>query len=510
MGTYRGLNLLHLETGDITSINEGLSDPIILSILVDHTGTPWVGTDVGGLNQYENDTGRFITHTMEPSRKGSISGNRIWCIYEDTQNRLWIGTGHGLNFYHRESARFSVYGNAEGLPDNVVKGILEDDRGYIWLTTNRGVSRMDPERGTFRNFNTNDGLQSNVFNPNSGCRLANGSVLVGSNKGTDWFDPEAIEPGDYRPPIVLLSVRKSGRPMFLESEPHLLENIEFTHRDKVISFEFTALDYSNPRANRFAYKLEGFDPDWIESGNERLATYTNLDGGRYVFKVKGSNIDGLWNEDGVSLAVRIIPAPWQTWWARLLYLTVVSALILYLVRSRMARHAEELERTRREVAREHEVAERLKLMNEGLQKEIRERQRAETVQSVLYRISELTVSMTDINDFYNKLHEILGKLVPVENFFIALFEQDQQTIQYPYWVDTQNPKPPRRKFAYGLEEYILRSRKALLAYREELEQLRDRKEILPDRPLPGKLVGGSFGLWRSDIGRAGRSELSRS
>jgi PAS domain-containing protein len=250
-------------------------------------------------------------------------------------------------FSNSDSVTFIHYTEADGLPNNFIYGILEDDEGNLWLSTNKGISRFNPETETFRNYDLADGLQSNEFNRNAYYKSRQGELFFGGIKGLNYFFPHQIKDNPYIPPVVITDFRifnesispnmvpmKGGsaktigaRSVWpLQKDIKETNEIMLSYADKVFSFEFVALDYTAPEKNRYEYIMEGFDEDWVHAGTKREATYTNLDHGEYTFRVKGSNNDGVWNEDGTSLRITIVPPYWQTWWFRTACIIALFAL----------------------------------------------------------------------------------------------------------------------------------------------------------------------------------------
>ena len=216
---------------------------------------------------------------------------------------------------NRETGTFEHYTVREGLPNNFICGTLADENGHLWLSTDHGISRFDPGRGTFRNYDIADGLQSNEFHFIAAARARTGEMYFGGPNGFNVFHPDDVADNPHVPEIVLTDFQIFNQPVKISREGSPLKKpvtvakaVELSHKETVFSFEFASLDYAAPEKNQFAYKMEGFDFDWNYVGTRRFATYTNLDPGSYVFHVKGSNNDGVWNEEGRSLAVVIHPA----------------------------------------------------------------------------------------------------------------------------------------------------------------------------------------------------------
>ncbi|MFN2372689.1 MAG: two-component regulator propeller domain-containing protein, partial [Cyclonatronaceae bacterium] len=315
----------------------GIARPVIIQ---DVDGMFWLGT-ADGLVRFDPGSETFSTFKNNPGQLNSLSNNHIKSILEhpvQPEQYLWIGTSGGLNKFNYRTGKFEHFTVQSGLPNEVVYGILPDEDGNLWLSTNKGLSRFNPEAKTFRNFDVFDGLQSNEFNTGAYFRSKSGELFFGGLQGLNYFFPDAILENPHLPPVVLTGLRVGNRKItnktdsdFLETSLPELNEITFSHKNDVITFEFAALDYSAPQKNRYAYKLEGYNDNWIDAGNLGTATYTNLPHGRYTLRVKGSNNDGVWNEQGLALAVIVTPPWWRTWWAYFMY-AILFLNGLYLLR----------------------------------------------------------------------------------------------------------------------------------------------------------------------------------
>ena len=371
VGTYRGgLNRLNTSTGAFQRFRHDPSDPAslasdrVLALLEDSRGTLWIGTDGGGLSRFLPEREFFASFRHDPKDSQSLSSNHVWSLNEDSSGNLWLGTqGGGLNRWERQDleagrARFHHLSKRHGLPSNVVNGTLWDDEESLWVSTNGGLSRLDPSTERFVNYDASHGLQSNEFNFAAVMRASDGEMFFGGVDGFNTFFPEMIRGNRHSPPVVLTAFLKSNQPVASGRSLSELREISLRHEDRFIAFEFSALDFAAPEKNRYMHKLEGFDPDWVDAGSRRRATYTNLDPGDYVFRVKAANNDGLWNEDGLAIRIDAMPPPWKTGWAYLFYALAISALIALFLRSqaRKQRWASELNRTN--AALKGEIAER--------------------------------------------------------------------------------------------------------------------------------------------------------
>lgn len=293
-----------------------LSDNMIYAISTDAANELWIGT-AQGLNKFDRVSERFLRYQHEPANPKSLGNNRVFAIYadQDDSNILWIGTwGGGLDRFDKRTGEFMHFTEKDGLPNGVIYGILGDEAGNLWVSTNNGLSRFDPRAKTFRNYDADDGLQSNEFNQGAYCKNKNGEMFFGGIAGFNRFHPARIDDNPHPPPIVLTAFKKFDKLVKLDTAITDLTRLKLSYRDNFFSFAFAALDFTNPPKNQYAYKLEGFDEDWIYCGTRRYASYTNLDGGKYTFHVKGANSDGVWNEQGVAVEILVAPPFWKTWW----------------------------------------------------------------------------------------------------------------------------------------------------------------------------------------------------
>jgi signal transduction histidine kinase/ligand-binding sensor domain-containing protein len=323
-------------------------------IYQDRSGTLWLGTWGGVLSRFDNETKTFISYTPDSRDPHKLHGGSIYAIREDRAGTLWLGALDGLYRFNRENETFTRYTESQGLPSSVIQGVLEDSSGKLWLSTRNGLSRFDPQTETFRNYDISNGLQGNEFSESSYAQGQKGELFFGGSNGFNAFFPENIQDNPYVPPVVVTNFKIFNKPVPIRPESVLKQAISsvnaltLPYSDNVFSFEFSALSYASPWKNRYRYKLEGLEPDWNEVGSkQRLAIYTNLAPGDYTFRVKASNNDGVWNEQGTALKITITPPWWETWWFRaLLGLTIVGLFATgYSYRIRSLRHrTQELER----------------------------------------------------------------------------------------------------------------------------------------------------------------------
>jgi len=317
----------------------------VTAICEDAKGFLWFGTSTGGLNKFDKKNQTFTHFRHHPDQPDGIGSNRIVTIYADSKNNLWVGTfGNGLNLYDRQSDSFIHFTEDDGLAGNTVVAIVEDSDNNLWISTNNGISKFDPAEKLFRNFNTNDGLQGKEFNANSVYYDENNNLIYfGGVNGLNIFNPDMITDNLVKPEIVITDFRLFNKSITPGANSVLDQSIQFTDQinlsydQNVIAFEFSALHFINPVKNSYAYKMEGFDSEWINSGSKRFAEYTNLDPGNYVFKVKGANSDGIWNETGTSISIIIDPPFWRTWWAYVIYIVLIIGGFLSIRRYELNR-----------------------------------------------------------------------------------------------------------------------------------------------------------------------------
>ena len=371
----------------------------IWKIYQDHSGKYWIGTQVG-LYEFNKEKGDFTFYQVDSA--AATIHNRMDAIIEDKQQRLWIGTdGLGLIEFERESKKSNRYLGTESImsivldstgklwlgslasglilfdpetkqsdyiskkygPQNFVTlGILSDDKGNIWISTKNGLIKYNPRTKSFKKYDKADGLEVEEFNLHAMCKTSSGKMYLEGDRGLITFYPDEIKDDPYPPNVVITDLSLFNSPeekLEFEKDISELKEVELSYNQNDIHIEFVALHYGYPANNKYKYKLENSDEDWIDAGTQRIATYTNLDPGEYIFKVKGSNCNGVWNEAGTSIKIIINPPLWATTWAYLLYvlLTLSSIYFLWKLNVRRIKTKHEFEMSKFEAEKLHEVDE---------------------------------------------------------------------------------------------------------------------------------------------------------
>jgi ligand-binding sensor domain-containing protein/signal transduction histidine kinase len=304
-----GLHRFDSVTGTFGAYSHRPADPkslgenSVLSLHEDRLGRIWVGT-YAGLSRLDAARSAFDRFAPDPADPTSLANAYAYAFHETADGTLWIGTAGGLERFDEAAGTFHHLNSAGGLPNDVVVSILEDDEERLWLGTNRGLCAFDPGSGSVTAWDTRDGLQSNLFRAGAACRLPGGEMAFGGIGGYNAFHPSRMRRNGAPPPVAI--TRFSAGPDAPAFSP-LGGPVTLDHRSRFLTFEFAALDFVAPHRHRFRYRLEGLDRDWIDAGTRAEAAYAGVPPGRYVFRVLGSNADGVWSEDGASLAVTITP-----------------------------------------------------------------------------------------------------------------------------------------------------------------------------------------------------------
>jgi signal transduction histidine kinase/ligand-binding sensor domain-containing protein/DNA-binding response OmpR family regulator len=420
LGTWdAGMNYFDMERGTFTNYNKTFSQHEVFNVehvtafCKDKKGRIWVGTFGFGLNYYSQDedrlihfsgrdagnsifdnenihcvietsTGDLLAGTMDGlyqikdpyssprivryqySREDSLSlsNNLVVSLFEDAKKQIWVGTiGGGLNLFDIKKGSFRRFSDKNGLPENTIRGMIDDRNKMVWISTNLGIARLNPENFEIKSYSSKTIQQLGEFLYGSVTKDISGNIYFGGSNGFIRFNPDRVTENPNIPPIFFSdfrlfnkSVKIGEKKSPLKKHISVTNNIKLEHRQSVFSIDFVALNYTEPGQNQYAYYLEGFEPDWNYAGHNNTATYTNLNPGKYIFKVKASNNDGKWNPEPAMLTIEVKSPLWATWYALSIYLIVLSS-IFYLVIRFIRRRAIEQEQLRAERIQNHNIQE---------------------------------------------------------------------------------------------------------------------------------------------------------
>lgn len=348
LATTGGLNTFYIDDMSFHNIDlkkyKMFSNHIELVELASN-GNLLIGTTFGFI-VFDPDTKESVLYQHNKNDINSISNNFITTIFEQDSSTVWVGTTNGLNKFDQNDKSFKRYFDIDGLPNNLIYSIEKDMNGYLWISTNCGLSRFNLKTNQFKSFTKLDGLQGNTFIKKSSLTARNGRMYFGGTNGFNDFYPDDVQENTFIPNIVITDFQLMNKqvPIGIEKSPLsenilLSDEITISYRNSVFSFEFAALDFTTPLKNQYAYRLEGFDRDWNYVGNKRIATYTNINPGKYTFHVRGTNNDGVWNNAGRSIQIIITPPFWKTAWFRTIMFFAISFFVvsIYYLRTQSIR-----------------------------------------------------------------------------------------------------------------------------------------------------------------------------
>ncbi len=320
----------------------------LTSITTDEYGTFWIGTYNQGIWRYFPRTGEVIPMLLDRNPDRDPNQRHINNVFCDRKKRIWVGTnGSGLYLYKAKTGDFQRYSIHNGLPNDVIRSIQDDDQGRLWVATNEGICRIDFAKNSYRTFSNRDGLKGKEFFNNLSYQAPDGRLYFGGMHGLNYFNPKDVKDDQRRPRMYFSNLRllnqvatpqATGSPLEKSlDETKCLRLSYFQARS--ITLDFVALFFQPNNECTYAYKLEGFNEDWIYAGKERSATYTNLSPGTYTFRVKAANSDGIWDEKGRSLELRVA-APWYLSWPAILVYFLLFAFALWLYRDHVRKREE--------------------------------------------------------------------------------------------------------------------------------------------------------------------------
>ncbi|MGL1887632.1 MAG: hypothetical protein OCD76_14040 [Reichenbachiella sp.] len=421
-------------------VEGSLKGGLVKSLCLDSEGDIWIGSESYGVNKLvRSDTAEYFKlYVSIPNDSTTLSNAQVNHVFEDSRKTVWIATNQGLSRYNRETEDFRRFTMQDGLPSNSVLSIVEDDYDNLWMGTLNGLVRFNLDTYDMTSFGIDDGIQGKEFSRYSAKKLSTGELIFGGMNGFNIFYPDSVLTNPYLPKVYLTDFKIFNEPVEIDGlnsplKQHITvtNQIELNYKQSVFSFEFTALNFTRSDQNMFAFKLEGLEENWNYVGLQRNASYSNLNPGEYVFRVKAANNDGLWNEEGASLIITVLPPWWLTWWAYVIWIVGVFSMMYVVVIVRtsylrnqrkqlqelVANRTEELEEKNKHISMQaeelHSYNDALNDLNDNLEK------------TVQVRTNELLVKNKKLAEYaFINAHNLR---VPVANIkgLIQLFEVDR-------------------------------------------------------------------------------------
>ena len=427
IATTDGLNRHNRDDNTFTAWtveNSDIGSNSLNTIFKDSRGIIWLGTREhkydpkptrsNGLIKFDPASKSFTTYRHDPANRTSLSNDAVNAIDEDENGTLWIATNNGLNRFNVNDETFEQYYVTDGLPDPLVIGILIDNDGMLWLSTENGLSRFNPTTNTFRNYGKSDGIQANRFNDYSYKKTKAGELIFGGTAGANYFHPSDIFENSTEPVVHLTNFLVNNSPFTLNETLQETGETELTWSENSIGFEFTAINFRSPELTEYEYILEGYDDSWIPSGTRRFANYTNLPSGNYTFQVRAINSEGITSPVNATMAIRIQPPFWNTWWAYGIYLMFLIAGIITVDRIQRKR----VQQKEREKTREKELAQAKEI--EKAYENLKAAQDQLVQQEKLASLGQLTAGIA---------HEIKNPLNFVNNFSDVSLEMIDEALE---------------------------------------------------------------------------------
>ncbi len=407
---------------EITSETHPLKSTTILKIIESYNGKLILGTNTGTLYRFDRHS-EALDVLLSPTESTSSTFSTILTLYESEPGHYWMGTNTGLYRFNEHTGKVQRYIDPEETLNNMVYGILGDPSGNLWCSTNNGILVYTPKAGTFHRYTPLDGLQSHEFSQDAYYGLKDGTFFMGGIDGLNVFRPEDITPNTYAPQVILNEMEILYQPVSPVDQPEILDQqlsetkaIRLNHQQTTFSFEYLALSYSQPLGNKYRYMLQGFDAQWIEAGTRRIANYTNIPPGEYIFKVKGANNDGFWNETPTELKITIVPPFWNTLWFRLILIICLGGTSFIIYRQKK----QNLKQQR--ILLQKTIDEKTKALKEQkAQIEQQNQQLIETNQQVSEKNNKLKIQNQKINEYNEKLLKLSEEVKEETQKRIRLF-----------------------------------------------------------------------------------------
>ncbi|NND72259.1 MAG: GAF domain-containing protein, partial [Rhodothermales bacterium] len=424
---FAGIRILDTRTDTFRHISLATdsveAEPTVFKLEAGVNGSVFAATS-SGVFEIDGDSVRLVS-SYDVTDSTTIGTNGLQGIVERPQEPgvVWlVGDTSGLNRLDTKTGIVTRYTEDDGLSGDSQYGILADDAGTLWMGGSHGISNFDPETETFRNYGLDDGLMSLEYNYGGFFKGSGGVLYLGSVDGVTAFSPEKLRISETAPQIALTDFKIHNKSIDVGASSVLTrplaetESITLVHDQDEVTFNFVALHYANPEKNTYAYMLEGHDPDWIYSGQQRSATYTNLPHGDYTFRVKAANADDVWNEEGISIGLTITPPWWFTWWAYGLY-AIVLGLGIFAV-DRFQRRRLRIKEMERSQLREVE----LRAQSENQRREDAER---------LSEMGRAITSTLSTREIIDTVYEQVNAMTDAAVFGIGIYDEEHNRIDFP-------------------------------------------------------------------------------
>ena len=429
VGSVGGLDRFDTSKGTFTHIllaqDTSEFEPVVLSLWQAVDGALWLGTS-NGLLHVDLSGKVTVASSYDPKDKTRISDNFIHSIVERQSEPgiLWLGltNGGGLNRFDTKTRVATHITMNDGLASNTIYGILEDDEGTLWMSTNGGISNYDPNTKEFRNYGLDDGLMALEYDQNAYAKGASGVMYFGSGLGVTAFEPKYLSTNIIPPQVVITDFKLFNKAIKVGPDSPLKEplsknpEIILNYDQNEISVDFVALHFANSEKNKYSYKLDGFDEEWVDADNKRSATYTNLAPGDYTFNIKASNADGVWNEKGASIQFIIMPPWYRTWWAYMFFVAVFAASVFGI------------DRLQRSIISKKEN-ERAALREAELRAEAENKRRADTEE--LSKIGQAITSSLSIDKIIETVYENVNALMDASVFGVGIYNKGKNRLDFP-------------------------------------------------------------------------------
>ena len=420
-----------------------------LGLLEDREGQIWIGT-INGLDLFNKASKKFRHFQHNALDTKSLSHNRVHHLFQDSKGRIWVGTAGGLNLLKiddKGNTEFQLVQDKDGNVDPV-GGILEDSNEHIWFSTTAGITSYVPETNTVKHYTQKDGLIKGSYFVGASLRLQNGTLVFGGLNGFTAFRTEMIKPDSHKPPVTITDFLISNQSInsmdarqtnTFKGSIFSPEGITLSQRNSNFSIEFSALHFSDPTRNKYAYRLEGFDQKWTQTdATKRQASYTNLDPGNYLFRVKASNKDDLWNEEGAQITVTITPPFWKSWWFRILFFAGLLGVAFNLYKFRIRSFVKRQQRLENLVAaRTAELKEQTKSALERKAEVVEQKESLEIAHRQISQLSEIGRQITatlDTELIIQLLYENVRQSMELSIFEVGFYNQEKNTIDYPFVI----------------------------------------------------------------------------